>query len=273
MKELDSIIEEQVLLLKWNGYDESRLHNGEAEGSYKEHLKLAVQHLLDSNSTLLDKEPFQVHLFGCFNQQKDKVLFTFTYEYDGLLSQISLKEIEARMDDVPLTIPVELGSDVWTSQELYQRVKLLSEGITGSLHHQKTEQLHQLIQLEINRLRDCSYTASHLQAHLAAAINKAEATPGKQHNFIINGKLKSYSQQDAMYYRLHYNYQPSTTALQLKSIHARIGGISRTFLGTTAFPIPPAPDIHQYLINIKNIHAAQKIIDPPAIQPANVKRL
>lgn len=272
MKELDTIIEEQALLLKWNGYDEKHLHNGEAEGSYIEYLKLAVQHLLESNTTLLDREPFQVYLFGYFNQHQDKVLFTLTYEYDGALSQISLREIEARLNEVPLTIPVELGSDVWSSQELYQRVKLLSDGINGSLHCQRADQIKQLIEGEMIKLKESSYSAPHLQTKLAKAISKAETMPDNQHSFIIHGKRKSSSHQEVMYFRLHYSYQPSNIALQLKSIHARIGDISRTFLGTTAFPIPPAPDIHQYLMGIKNTHAAQKIIDSPNLPPVNVKR-
>ena len=274
MKELYSIIDEQALVLKWNGYDEKSLNNGEAEGNYKEHLKLAVQELLENTTILFDKEPFQLHLFGYFRHGEDIVHFIFNYEYDAALTQISLKEIEARLNNIPLIIPVEFGSDVWNSKELYQRVKLLSDGINNSFHIERTEKVQQLIEQEIIKLKDCNYAAPYLQNLLTTAINKAEGIPNKQqHDFIVNGKLASPSHQDAMYYRLHYNYRPSNIKLQLKSVYARIANVSRTFLGTTAFPIPPAPDIHQYLTNLKNIQTSQKITTPPTIHPNNMKRL
>src|SRR5687768_13804198 len=103
MKELDAIIDEQALLLKWNGYTENLLNNGEKEGSYKEHLKSAIHDFLDREGAFVENETFQVPLLGYFNSGKDKVLFTFSYEYDPLLLEITLKEIEARYDNVPLS--------------------------------------------------------------------------------------------------------------------------------------------------------------------------
>lgn len=74
MKELYSIIDEQALVLKWNGYDEKSLNNGEAEGNYKEHLKLAVQELLENTTILFDKNLFSYICLG--TSAMGKILYT-----------------------------------------------------------------------------------------------------------------------------------------------------------------------------------------------------
>src|SRR5690606_34562765 len=138
----------------------------------------------------------------------DKVLFTFSYEYDSFLSQITLKEIEARLNNVPVTIPVEKESDIWNAKELYQRVKLLSDGVNTALEQEHDKLIKEVISRESDLLYDQGYTGN-LEQHFTQAINKAESEPGKAHHFIIKGKSKL----DDKYpyyldYRLHYSYHP-----------------------------------------------------------------
>lgn len=260
MKELDAIINEQALLLKWNGYTEKLLHNGEEEGSYKYHLKSAIQNFLDREGAFVEKETFQVPLFGYFNSGKDKVLFTFSYEYDPLLYEITLKEIEARHNNVPLAITIEKGSDIWSAEDLYNRLKQLSEPVKKAVNSGKTNQLEEIISRELGVLLKNGYTANNIRGNLTNAIHKAQFTPDKGHHFIIKGNHKAESTMNIMQYRLHYYYHPVGYELHLKSINARLGSVSKTFLGTKQYPIPPAPDIYNYLLNECKSLTARKII-------------
>lgn len=260
MKELDAIIDEQALLLKWNGYTEKLLHNGEKEGSYKEHLKSAIQDFLDKEGAFVEREIFQVPLFGYFNSGRDKVLFTFSYEFDPLLLEITLKEIEARHNNVPLAVTIEKGSDVWPAEDLYNRLKQLSEPVKKAVDSRKANQLEEIISRELGALLKNGYTAGNIRVSLTNAIHKAQVTPDKGHHFIIKGSHKAEGSVNVMQYRLHYCYRPVAYELHLKSINAQLGSISKTFLGTKQYPIPPAPDIYNYLMNECKSLTARKII-------------
>lgn len=260
MKELDAIIEEQALLLKWNGYTEKLLHNGEEEGSYKGHLKSVIQDFLDREGAFVEKETFQVPLLGYFNSGKDKVLFTFSYEYDPLLSEITLKEIEARHNNVPLVITIEKGSDVWPADDLYKRLMQLSEPVNKATFTEKANHLEGIISSELETLRENGYIGCNIRLNLTNAIHKAEATPDKVHHFIVKGNHKIEGDLNIMQYRLHYYYHPIGCELHLKSVNARLGSVSKTFLGTKQYPIPPAPDIYNYLLNEYKSLSAKRII-------------
>jgi hypothetical protein len=260
MKELDAIIEEQTLLLMWNGYTEKFLHNGEKDGSYKEHLKSAIQDFLDREGAFVAKETFQVPLLGYFNSGKDKVLFTFSFEYDPLLAEITLKEIEARHNNVPLVVTIEKGSDVWPAEELYNRLKQLSEPVKRATEIERANQFEEIINREVEALKENGYTADNIRINLTNAIRKSQAMPGKGHHFIIKGNHKAEGSPNIIQYRLHYYYHPVGSELHLKSINARLGSMSKTFLGTKHYPIPPAPDIYNYLLNECKTLSAKKII-------------
>ena len=260
MKELDAIIDEQALLLKWNGYTEKLLNNGEKEGSYKEHLKSAIQDFLDREGAFVENETFQVPLLGYFNSGKDKVLFTFSYEYDPLLLEITLKEIEARHNNVPLAVTIEKGSDVWPAEDLYKRLMQLSEPVKKATYSEKANHLEEIISRELRALQENGYTGYNIRLNLTNAIHKAETTPDKVHHFIVKGNHKIEGNLNIMQYRLHYYYHPVGCELHLKSIDARLGSVSKTFLGTKQYPIPPAPDIYNYLLNECKSLTARKII-------------
>ena len=260
MKELDAIIEEQAFILKWNGYTEKLLHNGEKEGSYKEQLKSAIQDFLDREGVFVEKETFQLSLLGYFNSGKDKVLFTFSYEYDPLLSEITLKEIAARHNNVPLAITIEKGSDVWPAEDLYNRLKQLSEPVKKARDSEKENHLEEIIGRELRALQDNGYTADSIRINLTNAIRKAQIIRDKGHHFIIKGNHKAEDNSNIMQYRLHYYYHPVGCELHLKSINARLGSVSKTFLGTKQYPIPPAPDIYNYLVNEYKSLSAKRII-------------
>jgi hypothetical protein len=260
MKELDAIIEEQALLLKWNGYTEQLLHNGEKVGNYKEHLKSTLQNFLDREGAFVEKETFQVPLFGYFNSGKDKVLFTFSYEFDPLLLEITLKEIEARHSNVPLVVTIEKGSDVWPAEDLYNRLKQLSEPVKKAMDSEKVNQLEKIINREVGALKENGYTADGIRTNLTTAIRKAQITLDKGHHFVIKGNHKAEGSMNVMQYRLHYHYHPVGCELHLKSINARLGSVSKTFLGTNQYPIPPAGDIYNYLLNECKSLSAKKII-------------
>lgn len=261
MKNLDAIINEQAMLLMWKGYNEKHLYNGDPEGSYKEQLKTALQDLLEKDTVLLDKEPFYIQLFGYFDRGQDKVLFTFSYEYDALLSQISLKQVEARLNDVPITIPIETGSDLWSSKELYERIKPLSLAVGNALSEEEQKLLEGLVRREVLLLRDNGYIHPQMEAHFKRAIAKAEQAPDKRHDFIIEGKVKVDGCPEIMQYRLHYYYHPTIRKLSLKSLNARMNAVSRTFLGTDKFPVPSAWDIYEYLMRECKTLAARKFIN------------
>lgn len=260
MKELEAIIDEQSQLLMWNGYHENVLRNGEPLGSYKEHLKLAVQDLLDKGDFLPDFEPFEVRLFGNFNHGKDKVLFTFSYQYDGLLSQINLKQVEARLDGVPIVINVEKGSDLWSSEEMYARVKQLGSTINSALNEERVAELKKLVSDESSLLAKCGYINQSLANSLEAAIQKAQSEPDKVHHFRITGKLKTGKEMEVMHYKLFYRYHPPSNSLKFKEVNARIGNISETFLGTRLYPVPRVDDMSEYLVGKRNSHVANQII-------------
>lgn len=271
MKELDHIIEEQALLLKMNGYSEKHLRNGEAEGSYKEHLKTALQDLLNSNDSLLDIEPFRVKLFGFFNNKKDIVLFTLAYDYDPLLAQITLKEIEATLNNTPLAVPIEKGSDVWTSQELYERVKLLSTTIDAKQENEKLLHQQNIVHHEIKLLSEHGYLSNGLEEHFITAIKAATGNPNHETHFKITGKLKYGPEHDSMTYKLHYSYHPGTNHLKFKSVFAKLGHASETFLGTNRRPVPMAKDLFEYLAGLHKAQTANNIISKTEanVRPTN----
>ncbi|GEP94499.1 hypothetical protein [Chitinophaga cymbidii] len=260
MKELDAIIEEQALLLKWNGYHENGLQNGEPDGAYKEYLKTEINNLLDKDMTLLDTEPVTFHTFGFFNQKKDIVLFTFRYQYDAFLSQLSLKEVEALFNGIPLSVPIEQGSDVWNAKELYQRVKLLSDTIRSTVREDTENRMRDMIEAELSLLKECGYNDASLTRKFYAEIGKSGKDTGKKHDFIVKGKLQTDIPAETMHYRLHYYYHPSSEDLHIKSVHAEIDSISKTFIGTPRYPIPPANDIHKYLLEEVKKRPAVKIL-------------
>lgn len=260
MKGLDAMIEEQALLLMWNGYTEKLLHNGEKEGSYKEHLRSAIQDLFDREGAFVEKEIFQVPLLGYFNSGRDKILFTFSYEFDPLLLEITLKEIEARHNNVPLAVTIEKGSDVWPAEDLYNRLKQLSEPVKKAMDIEKANHLEEVISRELGALQGNGYAGDNIRVHLASAIRKAQVAPDKEHHFVIKGNHKDEVGLNVMQYRLHYYYHPVGCVLSLKSINARLGSVSKTFMGTKQYPIPPAPDIYNYLLNECKSLTARKII-------------
>lgn len=273
MKEIDDIISEQVLLLKWNGYTEKQLNNGEADGSYKEHLKLALQDILEVDKMLFDREPFQMHLFGCFNENKDKVLFTFSYEYDALSSQITLKEVQASLDNIPINISIEKRSDLWNSKELYIRVKELSSTIKTALLDERDIQIKNIIRNEVQLLKENGYTNSTLEKQLTSIINKIESSSSKcSRDLIISDKMKMGDNSDTMHYRLHYNYDSANTILKLKSMYGRIGEVNRIFfMENSTFPVPTADKIYTYLSHENRTYKAQSIVKQ-GNSPENLKK-
>lgn len=261
MKELDDIINEQASLLKWNGYTEKQLNNGEAEGSYKEHLKLALQNLLESDKVVLfDKEPLYINLFGYFNQ--DKVLFTFSYEYDSLLSQLTLKKVEATLDNVPIIVAINGASDIWSSRELYQRVKQLSSTINKAITEERNIEIKNLVQKEITLLKDYGYNNSNLEKLLASSIQKIENSEAyNKCDFIVRGNLKHDIGSEMMQYKLHYRYMPSNADLRLKSILGRMGAVSKLFVITKDVPVPTADALYKYLSHERKTLAARNVMN------------
>lgn len=265
MKELDDIVNEQALLLKWNGYTEKQLNNGEAEGSYKEHLKLALQDILEADRVLFDREPFQVHLFGCFNQGKDKVLYTFSYEYDAFLSQISLKEVQATLNDVPISVSIDKGSDIWSSQEMYKRVRALSATVNRAFNEERDILVKGIIQKELELLKDNDYASPGIESRLTRILSKIENdTPKQPQNFKISGKYKVEMKPDVMNFKLHYYYDPANLNLQLKSVYGRVGNASRVFMTSITFPIPSADGMYTFLYHENKSQNARKLLGQSA---------
>jgi len=272
MKELDDIINEQVLLLKWNGYTEKQLNNEEAEGSYKEHLKLAVQDILQADNVLLDNEVFQLHLFGYFNEKQDKVLFTFSYEYDAFLSQISLKEVQATLNDIPISIAIEKGSDLWSSQEMYKRVRQLSFTVNNALNEERNDLIKSIILKELRSLHENSYLNPLIENRLNDVVRKIECNKTDQpRNFTISGKYSRTAEAQTMVYRLHYRYDPVSLHLQLKSVYGRVGNTKRVFIATNNMQIPSADRMFTFLKNENKSQKARTIANH-AIPSARLRK-
>ncbi|SIO53815.1 hypothetical protein [Chitinophaga niabensis] len=260
MKKLDSIVAEQALLLRANGYSEEYLNNGEAEGSYVEHLKLALEPVIDKDDLLFDCEPFDMQLLGVFDQ-KDRVLFTFSYEFDVFNSQITLKQIEARLNDVQLIIIIDKGSDVLASRELYEKVKSLSQVVNNFQEKEAAQYYDNLIEREKHLLATNGYHNTNVEVQFRNTIERGKKDSSIIQSFIIHGTSKTGDMFDKMQYRLHYEYHPLKREFRLKSVYAKVDGEARIFKGTDSYPIPPAIDIYRYLLEEINKKRAALILN------------
>lgn len=268
---LNKLVEEQAFWLRVRGYDEKGLNNNEQEGSYKEHLKEGVRTILNSDVVLLDKEPFIVHSFGLFGE-KDKVHFAFKYEYNSFDQRISLKEVEATLNQVSIATQIEMMDDLWPSNDLYQRTKELSEPIVAAVKENRKENIQQLIAQTSNSLKGLEYekysdkSKGWIEKRLTKMLGKAESKPDSIYYFNLHTKLQNGAV--AIKASIQFEYVAQIQYLNLRRIHAKLGNYEETVLQQSK-AIPKAGDLITTIQHKQSLAKANKISQGPEQENRN----
>lgn len=258
MKDIDWIIKEQAALLLRKEYNEAKLNNPDAEGSYKSLLKDAIQHVLDLEAVYPFNQPVSIKLFGYFGQ--DKVCFTFSYDFDVVDRYLQLIEVKATLNNVEVPVAVENGRDLWKSGELYQRVKQLE--LTIEPH---------IVQRYVQRQQIALDEVFH--SHAALLASKGYANVGfwtgkfndKLGGISESSKTISYRQiirsktVPPLETRFHFDFEPSGPLLTLSSIFFKQESVSRLILHPSPNQIPIPKVISGWLKTDKAIADAQSI--------------
>lgn len=274
---IESMIDEHAYWLKIRGYDEKGLNNNEREGMYKEHLKTAVQRLFDSNIVLLENDPVVTHNFGFFGDEKEKVHFTFRYSYDESEQRLSLLEVQASLNQVPITTHIETFDDLWPSKDLYENIKQISDPINKTLAEQKKQDLKTIASSAYEYLNERGYdtdTASRkgwMQRRLDTLVLKADKSAVDVHYFNIRTKLRSKS-GEPIKISIHFRYYKKLQGLTLNWIHAQIGNVIEIFPNKEYMPVPHADNLVDIMHTKYTIQRAQQISEGPKINSQGKKQ-
>lgn len=250
-KGLDAIIYESVKILKEKGYDEKGLNGGEPEGMFKNHLKTQLQHLLESDETLIGIHQFQVQNFGFYSDGDDVVRFTFNYDYDPENSSIALKEIEAELKGVSINQSIDLLSDIWTSQDMCNRLKELSMLVQEHDFTMLEGKIFCTIQMEKVRLKNLGYEQNgQLEKKLRAEIVRSFSKGRKTDHFVV--KAQRFHSQGEMKVNIYYEFIPDIFQLKLKSIRAELNSQKVEYSNDGTSPIPSLDDLKAFYSKHKN---------------------
>ncbi|WP_127127962.1 hypothetical protein [Pseudoflavitalea rhizosphaerae] len=256
-KGLDAIIYDSAKILKEKGYDEKGLNNGEPEGMFKSHLKAQLQHLLESDETIIGVHQFQVQNFGFYNNGDDIVRFTFSYDFED--QKITLKEVEAEFKGVPINQTIDRLSDIWTSQDMYRRVKELWIIVHDENLTILEGNVNDVIQNESGRLRHLGYEQNgQLNRKLQAEIFKSMEKESPTNHFSL--KATRFCPQGEMKVTLYYEYIQDIFQLKLKSIRADLNNRKVEYSNDGTSPIPSLNDLKSFFVKQKN-DLANKLIN------------
>jgi hypothetical protein len=259
MKEIDWIIQEQSKLLKSKGYNETKLNSPEIEGSYKLHLKDAVQDILDRDAVSVGNEKIQLRLIGYFGT--DKVSFTFQYDFDTTDNSLTLQQVEATLNKISLPVKIENGRDLWKADELFQRVKQLEGALNNHLNKEWNDKIEKLFTGQAHILATKGYAneikwtekfQKLLAAHLSQEADKVS----------FRVILRSHN-RPPLESRFHFTFHPPGPILTLNSIFYKHEGMTRIIHYPREKDIPlPAVMIDRLMMD-KKIATAKEIAKLP----------
>lgn len=258
-KGIDAIIYESVKILKEKGYDEKGLSNGEPEGMFKTHLKTQLQELLDSDENLVGIYQFYVKNVGFYNNGDDIVRFTFSYDYNPELQEIALTGIEAELNEVPLNQDISVLSDIWTSKDMYERLKELRSMVQNHNIVSQNEKLQKLFQRESTHLHHLGFEQNgqlgrKLKAEMVKSVDKGKKTD----HFSI--KARRFCSLGEMKLSLYYQFIPEIDLLKVKSIIAELNNQKVAYSNDGTSPIPSLEDLKFFYSKHKN-DLANKLAD------------
>ncbi|MDF2191367.1 hypothetical protein [Paraflavitalea sp. CAU 1676] len=257
MKRLDSIVREQVHYLENYGYSEKALGNNLPPYAHFRDLKEAVQHTLDGDKTLFDDEKIKLNLFGVYNAGKDKVHFALDYSFNSYTEQLKLQSVTATLNKTVLEIPVETGSDLWPSQDIYFRLKSLSETITLASHQVQLKKLDDQISKLGEWLTIGGYISpTNLSKQIKSQVLNNGVIRPTTINMVLGSTLKQ-SDMPSLEIRFHIAFYPDDRGLDLKSLHASVGPIKELWIRAKHMKLPKYDMLKEHM---KELYTTQKAI-------------
>ncbi|MDF2190509.1 hypothetical protein [Paraflavitalea sp. CAU 1676] len=267
MQDIEGIIREHARILRDKGYNEKALNNGEEDGMYKTHLRIAVQDILDKDIVLFDNEHLSVKMFGSFNHGQDKVLFDFTYEFNSFNNSLTLKQLEATLNKVPLAIHIDGFEDLWHSRDIYERLKEFSININQALDYQERQVKSEVIKSFASCITELGYENASIKppGWIHRKLNKIDQSVSMKdktrHFFNLQTDLKGDLPYGPIRTKIHCLYIPEIPRINTTGLFLQIQDCKHSITLKPGEQIPSVKEVTNLMQNKLDLARARSITD------------
>ena len=106
-------------LLRLRGYDEAGLNSPDKPGWFLKQLERQFSLACRDAHTQNEKQEFSLKAVGFFNKDSDVILFTFNYEYDPAKELLSIRSLQAKMNEKELEVQLRANKELPPSKAVY----------------------------------------------------------------------------------------------------------------------------------------------------------